>query len=74
MDKIANSKELQAELTKLLAYSKTERPSRVLIARDLATLSIRLGGEIPPQFLENIKKKKEESKDSDDKDEDKDQE
>lgn len=73
MDKIANSKELQAELNQLLTYAKSPKPSRVMLARALHSLSIRVGGEIPPQFLENIKKK-EESKDSEDKDQDKDQE
>lgn len=72
MDKIANSKELQAELSQLLAYAKSPKPSRVMIARALHSLSIRVGGEIPPQFLEHMKKK-DESKDGD-KDEDKDQE
>lgn len=70
MRRIASSKELQAELTKLLAYSQTARPSRVLIANELMQLGVRLAGEIPPQFLENIKEKKEDG-DKDEKDEDK---
>jgi hypothetical protein len=72
MRRIASSKELQAELTKLLAYSQTARPSRVLIANELVQLGIRLAGELPPEFLKNIKKK--EDGDDDDKKEDKDQE
>lgn len=71
MDKISSAYELQAELRKLLAYAGTNNPSRKVIARDLATLTIRLGGELPPEFLENIKKKKDEAKDKDD-DDDKD--
>lgn len=71
MRRIASTKELQAELTKLLAYSKTTNPSRVLIANELVQLSVRLAGELPPEFLENIKEKKDEAKDKDD---DKDQE
>lgn len=77
MDKIANSKELQAELSQLLAYAQSPRPSRVMIARALHSLSIRVGGEIPEAFKENIQKMKDKAKDKkddgDDK-EDKDQE
>jgi hypothetical protein len=73
MDKISSADQLQAELRKLLAYAGTQNPSRQVLARDLATLTIRVAGEVPPQFLENIKKKKDEAKDKDDdKDDDKD--
>jgi hypothetical protein len=72
MDKIASATELQAELRKLLAYAGTSNPSRTVLARDLLTLGVRVGGELPPEFLKNIEKKKEEAKDKkdDDKDED----
>ena len=72
MDKISSADELQAELRKLLAYAGTHSPSRKVLARDLVSLTLRVAGEIPPQFLENIKKKKDEAKDKDkdDKDED----
>lgn len=75
MRKIASTKQLQAELTKLLAYSKTANPSRVLIANELVQLGVRVAGELPPEFLENIKEKKEEAKDKkdDDKEDKKDQ-
>lgn len=66
MDKIASATELQAELRKLLAYAGTSQPSRKVIARDLATLTMRMGGELPPEFLKNIEKKKDEAKDKDD--------
>lgn len=65
MDKISSADELQAELRKLLAYASTPHPSRKVIARDLATLTVRLGGELPPEFLKNIKEKKDEAKDDD---------
>jgi hypothetical protein len=68
MDKIANSAELQTELRKLLAYTSQPHPSRTFIARELATLSMRMGGELPPEFLKNIKEKKDEAKDDDKKD------
>lgn len=71
MDKIASATELQAELRKLLAYSATPNPSRTVLARDLMTLGVRVGGELPPEFLENIQKKKDEAKDK--KDDEKDQ-
>lgn len=70
MRRIASTKELQAELTKLLAYSQTARPSRVLIANELVQLGVRLAGQVPPQFLENIKEKKEDSDDGDKDDKD----
>lgn len=70
MDKISSTDELQAELRKLLAYSATQKPSRKVLARDLASLTLRVAGELPPEFLENIKKKKDEAKDKDDKDQD----
>jgi hypothetical protein len=71
MDKIASATELQAELRKLLAYAATHQPSRTVLARDLMTLGVRVGGELPPEFLENIQKKKDEAKDK--KDDEKDQ-
>jgi hypothetical protein len=76
MRRIASSKELQAELTKLLAYAQTDRPSRVLIANELMQLGVRLAGQVPEAFLENIQKMKDKAKDKDDdkKDDDKDQE
>ena len=73
MDKISSADELQAELRKLLAYAGTTNPSRRVLARDLTNLTIRVAGKIPPQFLENVKKKQEEAKDNDDKDDDKDE-
>ena len=66
MDKIASTDELQAELRKLLAYAQTHQPSRTVLARDLTSLTLRVAGKIPPQFLENIQKKKDEAKDKDD--------
>ena len=69
MNKIASADELEAELRKLLAYAQTESPSRKVLARDLVSLGIRVAGELPPEFLKNIKKKK---KDDDDSDDDKD--
>ena len=68
MDKIASADELQAELRKLLAYAGTKNPSRKVIARDLATLTIRVAGELPPEFLKNIKEKKDDADEDDDKD------
>ena len=70
MRRIASTKELQAELTKLLAYSKTANPSRVLLANELVQLGVRVAGEVPPQFLEHMKKKE----DGDEKKDDKEQE
>jgi len=70
MDRIASADELEAELRKLLAYAQTDKPSRKVLARDLVSLGIRVAGELPPEFLENIKKKKDEAKDKDEKDED----
>lgn len=66
MNKIANADELQAELRKLIAYAGQQLPSRTFIARELATLAVRVGGELPPEFLKNIKEKKDEAKDKDD--------
>jgi parvulin-like peptidyl-prolyl isomerase len=68
MNKIASADELEAELRKLLAYSQTESPSRKVLARDLVGLGIRVAGELPPEFLKNIKKKKKNDDSDDDKD------
>lgn len=68
LTKIASATELQAELKKILAYAQTENPSRKVIAQDLELLGARVAGELPPEFLKNIKKKKDDDKDEDDKD------
>jgi len=70
MDKISSADELLAELRKLTAYAETENPSRQVLARDLVSLTLRVAGKIPPQFLENIKKKKDEAKGKKDQDDD----
>jgi len=44
MRKIANTTELQTELRELLAYSLSERPSRLRIAAELDTLGGRVAG------------------------------
>jgi len=42
MRKIANTDELRAELQNLLDYAQTYRPSRAVLAHDLASLSKRV--------------------------------
>lgn len=72
MKRIASANELQSELNKILAYAQTENPSRHMLASSLELLSYRVAGELPPEFLKNIQKKKDEAKDK--KDDDKDDE
>lgn len=71
MRRIASTKELQAELNKLLAYSKEPRPSRKVIATELTKLAHRLAGEMPEAFKKHIEEMKEKGKD-DEKDDDED--
>lgn len=66
MKRIASTTELQAELTKILAYARTKNPSRLMLARDLNALSYRVAGEVPPQFLEHMKKKEDGGEDEKD--------
>ena len=70
MDRIATATELQAELRQLLAYAQTPHPSRIFLARSLVQLGQRVAKDLPPEFLENIQKKKDEAKDKDDDDKD----
>jgi len=42
MNKIANTNELQTALRRILAYAQTERPSRVKLASELQSLSVRV--------------------------------
>jgi hypothetical protein len=66
MKRIASTAQLQAELTKILAYARTPKPSRLLLARELNALSYRVAGEVPPQFLEHMKKKEDNGEDEKD--------
>lgn len=66
MKRIASTLELQAELTKLIKYAQTQHPSRVKLAQELRSLSVRLAGEIPEAFKENIEKMKAKGEKKDD--------
>jgi hypothetical protein len=52
MRKIANTTELQTELRRILAYSRTERPSRRRLAATLSALSIRVAKVAPSDWTQ----------------------
>jgi hypothetical protein len=55
MRKIANTTELQTELSRLLDYAGSYQPSRAVLASELNHLSYRMAADTAPQSLEEAK-------------------